>query len=426
VKTTSPFHTLIKPIGAKCNLDCSYCFYLEKENLYSKKSDFKLTQEILEKFIPEYIEANYQLSNEVNFGWQGGEPTLRGLDFFEEAILIQTKYQRPGLTITNSIQTNGVLIDDKWAKFLKENQFLVGISIDGPEDLHDLYRVDKAGKGSFKAVESAIKLLTQFGVEFNTLTVVNSVNAEHPQRVYDHLKSTGSKFIQFIPIVDMAEYQNPCEMISGQSKRVLPHSVSPKKWGEFLMGVFSSWIKSRDVGEIFIQQFDMRLATMMDYPATICVHAKYCGRSVAMEHNGDIYSCDHYVSEDYLLGNIEKDQLADMVNSEFQNKFGFDKFDTLPTQCLKCEFLKSCYGTCPKDRILTTKDGDENLAYLCRGYIDFFTQTKPTFMKMKKAIESGGLASDILEEGKKSTQKISKNDPCPCGSKKQFKRCCGK
>lgn len=423
IRSSAPFHLLCKPIGPVCNLACDYCFYLEKDHLFpgKKKGDFRMDEATLELFTKSYIQAQPENAGEVNFAWQGGEPTLMGIPFFRRALELQGKYRRPGLKITNAIQTNGTLLNDEWARFLKEENILVGISIDGPEKLHNRFRRDPAGRGSFSDVMRGLELLHRHQVEFNTLTVVQSDNGNHPGEVYRFLKEAGSRFLQFIPIV---------EPLSGGG--VSSRTVRPGQWGTFLSRVFDIWLEG-DVGSIFVQHFDLLLGLWMGGPSSLCVHAPYCGRALAVEHDGTIFSCDHFVDDRHRLGNIHQKPLAELVDSPFQHHFGRDKFDALPRECLNCPYLKLCYGGCPSDRCRKSGSGRADLNWNCEGYQSFYRHSEPVFRAMAEAIRRGGTARDYsgylarylppASAGERG--KPGRNDPCPCGSGKKYKHCCG-
>ncbi len=375
------FHIMLKPAGAACNLDCHYCFYLRKEALYPGVSS-RMSDDVLKKFVREYIEA--QQSPEVHFGWQGGEPTLMGLDFFHRVVDLQRQYAQPGMKIHNTLQTNGVLLDDAWCRFLKEHRFLVGLSMDGPQDLHDACRVDKRGRATFQQVHRALKRLQRHRLQFNILCVVNRFNAEHPHRVYGFFRNEGVRFIQFIPAVE--------GLPDGS---VTDWTVPAEVWGEFLCAVFDEWIR-RDVGRVFIQQFEVALEAWLGLEPSLCVHARTCGNCLAMERNGDLFSCDHFVDPEYFLGNIKERPLAQMVASDFQRRFGADKWDSLPCYCKRCEVLFACHGGCPKDRFICTPDGEEGLNYLCAGYYRFFTHIAPAMQAMAQLLRTGRPASEVM------------------------------
>lgn len=378
-----PYNVIAKPIGAICNLDCEYCYYLEKEDLYPDTNSFKMSGEVLESYIRQYIHSQPFGTKEVTFVWQGGEPTLLGLPFFRKAFALQQKYARPGMNITNSFQTNGTRLHDDWARFFKDHDVLVGISIDGPEEIHDEFRPDKSGNGSFQQVMQGLELLKKHDVRFNTLTCVQSDNSSYPVKIYRFLKSIGSTHMQFIPIVE--------PMPDGS---VSYRSVHPKKYGTFLNGVFNEWLRQDDIGVIFVQDFDVTLNLVYGNPSPVCVHAETCGHALAIEHNGDLYSCDHFVYPEFRLGNILDEKMLDMHESERQERFGMDKKDRLPEYCLKCDFLSVCNGGCPKDRIVETPDGEPGLNYLCQGYKTFYAHSVPVFKKMAKALEMGYPARD--------------------------------
>jgi len=380
---SAPFNVIAKPIGAICNLDCEYCYYLEKEDLYPDTKSFKMSGKVLESYIRQYIHSQPFGTKEVTFVWQGGEPTLMGLPFFRNAFALQQKYARPGMNITNSFQTNGTRLHDDWARFFKDHDVLVGISIDGPEEIHDEFRPDKSGYGSFQQVIQGLELLKKHDVRFNTLTCVQSDNSSYPVKIYRFLKSIGSTHMQFIPIVE--------PMPDGS---VSYRSVNPKKYGTFLNGVFNEWLRQDDIGAIFVQDFDVALNLVYGNPSPVCVHAETCGHALAIEHNGDLYSCDHFVYPDYRLGNILDEKMLNMHESDRQERFGMDKKDRLPEYCLECEFLSICNGGCPKDRIFETPDGEPGLNYLCQGYKTFYAHSVPVFRKMAKALEMGYPARD--------------------------------
>ena len=379
--TDRPYHVIVKPIGAVCNLHCQYCYYLEKTALYPDERSFRMPDEVLEELTRQYIESQPEAVQELHFSWQGGEPTLLEIEFFRKAISLQKKYQRPGMRILNTIQTNGTLLDDEWGRFLSDEDFLVGISIDGPEPIHDRFRRDAAGAGSLDSALRGLEVLKKHRVEFNILTVVNRVNGDQPTATYDFLKQIGARFFQFIPIVER-----------DREGRMTPQSVGSRQWGRFLAGIFDRW-KQSDVGEVFVQHFDVFLGLFMGLPSSLCVFAETCGRAVALEHNGDLYSCDHFVSPEYELGNITDTALGDMVEGAKQRRFGRDKRDALPRYCRRCDHLRLCGGACPKDRIARTPDGEPGLAYLCDGYRAFYDHVMPVLEKMGTCLRLGHPAS---------------------------------
>ena len=373
---------MAKPVGPLCNLDCEYCFYLEKENLYPTKSDFRMNDVVLESYICQQIAA--QPNDHVTFAWQGGEPTLLGIDFFRKSVEIQQKYG-VGKNIENAFQTNGVLLNDEWCSFFKEHNFLIGLSIDGPEEFHNQYRLTKGKKGSFKKVMAGLEYLKKHDVEFNTLTVVQKQNSQQPLEIYNFLKEIGSGFMQFIPIVERTSTTRTAHglhLISPDSKmeaRVTEWSVLPKLFGVFLATIFDEWVRN-DVGKYYVQIFDVALEAWYGINPSLCIFSQTCGNAVVIEHNGDLYSCDHYVYPENKLGNILAKDLISLVGSNQQRKFGQDKLDLLPEYCLNCDVLFACNGECPKHRFVKTPDGQDGLNYLCEGYKYFFKHIDP-YMK---------------------------------------------
>jgi uncharacterized protein len=363
ISMSSPFHVMAKPSGAKCNLDCKYCFYLEKEGLYPPGSH-RMTDGVLEAYVRGQIEAQ-PADAEVLFAWQGGEPTLMGVPFFEKAVTLQKELGR-GRRIANAFQTNGVLLDDAWGEFLRRENFLVGLSIDGPRELHDLYRVDKGGRPTFDKVLRGLEMLKRHGVDFNTLTVVHRESARRPLEVYEFLKSVGSTHLQFIPLVERL----------GEGEDVSHASVLADDWGAFLTGIWDRWLGC-DVGKVFVQLFDVMLGVWMGQPSGLCLFRETCGDAVALEHNGDVYSCDHFVTPRHRLGNLLDESLGDMVRDAPQRLFGKAKVDALPGYCRECEVRFACRGECPKNRFIRTPDGEPGLNYLCTGYKTFFKHANP-------------------------------------------------
>ncbi len=375
-RTTPAFHLLAKPTGAACNLDCKYCFFLSKEMLYPG-SRFRMSNELLRTYIRQLLEAHHQ--SEITINWQGGEPTLMGLEFFQRSADYAEKYKKPGQKVLYTIQTNGAIIDQVWAVFFKQHNFLVGLSIDGPKVFHDVYRVNKGGAGSFDQVLRAWEILMQQGVDVNLLCTVNAANADYPLDVYhffrDELKA---QYIQFIPIVERATPETLALANQGWGEHpgsdrplytqvgelVTERSVKPEQYGRFLITIFDEWV-SRDVGSVFVQSFDAALANWLGHPS-LCIFQRTCGESLALEHNGDLYSCDHYVEPAFLLGNIRKIHMLDLVTSDQQKKFGQEKFDTLPQYCRECEVLFACYGECPRNRFFHTPGGEAKLNYSMR------------------------------------------------------------
>ncbi|MBC8375097.1 MAG: anaerobic sulfatase maturase [FCB group bacterium] len=424
VKT--PFHILAKPVGPACNLNCDYCFYLEKESLFPKETTFKMEPDVLDSFIKQYIDS--QPTNTAHFTWQGGEPTLLGVEYFQEIVQLQNKHSE-GKQISNAIQTNGILLDDNWGQFLLENRFLVGISIDGPQALHDQYRIDHYGDGTFKKVMKGLELLKKYRIEFNTLTVVNQGNQDEANAIYDFLKSVGSEYWQFIPAVERIRPDGTLAAPHEMDSPILAEwSVDPDSYGQFLNQIFQRWIRE-DVGNIYVQQFEAALANEMGRPAGVCVWNATCGQALAVEHNGDLYSCDHYVFPEYRLGNVLEIPLLELVHSPDQQNFGADKRDGLPQICKECEVLYLCHGECPKHRFAEGFNGDQGHNFLCSGYKQFFTSIQPELGVLKEILELGQPATNIagwMEEKDQGFPNIDVelSDPCPCGSKTVFQECC--
>lgn len=379
-----PLYVMLKPVGAACNLACDYCYYLEKSNLYKQQSHRIMTDELLERFIKEYIEA--QTMNEVLFTWHGGEPTLRPLSFYQKAVALQQKYAR-GRRIDNALQTNGTLLTDEWCRFLKANNWLVGISIDGPAEFHDRYRRDKRGEPSFEKVMNGIRLLQKHGVEWNAMAVVNRYNADHPKAFYDFFKRINCQFIQFAPIVERImphdDGRHLAALGEAAGEMVSDTSVTPEQWGTFLCGIFDEW-KKADIGKVFVQIFDSMLANWVGVMPGTCIFSKECGHAGVMEYNGDVYSCDHFVFPQYKLGNIYQHTLLEMLYGEKQRNFSQLKYNRLPRQCKECRWAFACHGECPKNRFLKDRYGNPGLNYLCAGYRRFFEHIAPTMEEMKK------------------------------------------
>ncbi len=401
-----PLYVMLKPVGSLCNLDCDYCYYLEKVNLYNPKKNQVLSEELLERFVKEYIES--QTMPDVMFTWHGGETLMRPLSFYKKAIELQKKYAN-GRRIDNSIQTNGTLLNDDWCKFFKENNFLVGISIDGPQEFHDEYRRDKMGRPSFQRVMRGIKLLKKHDVDFNCLAVVNDYNVDYPLDFYRFFKEIDCRYIQFTPIVErLRKTTSPLKLATAEEEdetvELAEFSVTPKKWGQFLCAIFDEWVKE-DVGTVFIQIFDSTLANWVGEQPGLCTMAKTCGHAGVMEFNGDVYSCDHFVFPEYRLGNIYSKPLASMMYSDEQLKFGNDKFDKLPQQCRECDMLFACYGECPKNRFTLDKYGNKGLNYLCEGYYMFYSHVAPYMDFMKKELQAKRPPANVMQWVKEGNPK---------------------
>jgi uncharacterized protein len=472
------FHVMAKPTGAICNLDCKYCFFLSKEALYPG-SPFRMADDVMEAYVRQVIESHQ--APQVTIAWQGGEPTLMGLDFFQQVMEVVKKVSRPGMTINHTIQTNGTKLNDEWAKFFRKNNFLVGLSLDGPKEMHDTYRVDKRGDGTYDQVVAAAQLLKKHSVEFNILCTVHAANGDYPLEVYRFFRDElGSDFIQFIPIIERATpellpianlgWGNYADIPVGADPRVRPddppirpddppigpeievlpvaksskrplyttqgslvteRSVKAKQWGNFLIAIFDEWVRN-DVGKVFIQLFDSSLGSWVGQGASLCIHRETCGDALALEHNGDLYSCDHFVEPDYLLGNIKEEHMLTMVASEQQRKFGNDKRDTLPRYCQECEVRFACHGGCPRNRFINTPSGEPGLNYLCAGYKAFFNHVDRPMGIMAQLLKNRRYADEVMgilaAEEKAAGQtvaKVGRNDPCPCGSGKKYKQCHG-
>jgi len=392
-----PLYVMLKPAGAHCNLACKYCYYLEKNKLYPTAQRHLMSDEMLEQFTREYIEA--QTMNQVLFTWHGGEPLLRSIDFYRKALSLQQKYAG-GRRIDNVIQTNGTLLTDEWCEFFAQNHWLVGISIDGPQPDHDHYRLTAAGKPSWKKVMQGIKLLKKHGVEWNAMAVVNAYNANHPLEFYRFFKENGCQFLQFTPIVErLTRHEDGRTLASLADKDEIPlseASVTPEQWGNFLCAIFDEWVR-KDVGKIFVEIFDCTLANWMGISPGICAYSKECGHAGVMEHNGDVYSCDHFVFPEYKLGNIRDHSLIDMLYGEQQQEFSRLKHSSLPRQCKECDMEFACHGECPKNRFMKDKYGDSGLNYLCPGYYHYYQHVAPYMDYMKQELMAQRPPSNIMK-----------------------------
>ncbi len=388
-RPSSLFHVMAKPTGAACNLDCSYCFFLKKDTLYPG-SRFRMSDEVMEQYVRQTIAA--QRGPEVTIAWQGGEPTLMGLDFYRRAMAVEKKYAKPGQTIENTFQTNGILLDDEWCEFLCENRFLVGISLDGPRSLHDAYRRDKGGQPTFDRVVRAVRRMQEHQVEFNVLCTVNAVNCRQPLDVYRFFRDElGARYLQFIPIVEKEEGREAGD----EGVKITDRSVSPEQYGRFLIEIFDEWVR-RDVGSTFVPFFDAVLASYFYGRSSLCVLRPVCGDALALEHNGDLYSCDHFVEPNHRLGNILETPLTELAWSEKQRAFGQAKSTALPRACRECNWLFTCYGECPKNRVLKTPDGEPGLNWLCAGLKAFFAHTERPMREMADLLKSGRYADEIM------------------------------
>ena len=431
VMTTPPvpaFHVMAKPTGARCNLRCDYCFFLEKDGLYPG-SDFRMGDEVMEACVAQTASA--QQVPQVTLAWQGGEPTLMGLDFFRRARAAEVRLVPAGMAVERTLQTNGVLLDDEWCRFLAENDYLVGLSLDGPRELHDAYRHDAGGHPVFDRVVAAARRLQEHGVEFNVLCTVNAANAGHPLDVYRFFRDElGARFIQLIPIVEVAAPPSwegawgPGRAGPPQAGTVTDRSVAPEAYGRFLNALFDEWVR-RDVGEVFVQFFDAVLAAYVHGAGGVCVLRPTCGDALVLEHTGDLYSCDHFVDPRYLLGNILEAEEGELVRGTRQRAFGRAKRETLPAYCRACAFLFVCNGECPKNRLSLAPDGEPGLNWLCAGLKAFFTHTERRMRLMADILARGGEAPQVMALLAEEARATGRNDPCPCGSGRKYKRCCG-
>jgi uncharacterized protein len=432
LKRPNAFHVMLKPAGPSCNLNCTYCYYLEKTKLYPESDQLKMSDELLENFTKQFIEA--QQIPVVTFTWQGGEPTLMGLDFFKKAIELQKKYSG-GKKIENAFQTNGTRLNEDWCKFFTDNNILIGISIDGAEHNHDRYRKTFSGGATFKRVMKGIELLHKYKTEFNTLSVVNDYNVNYASETYRFLKKIGSGFMQFLPVVEhIGEHRSADELqliapVHGKNAKVTDWSVGPAGFGKFLVTIFDEWVRN-DVAKYYVQIFDATLANYVGETPGLCVFNETCGDALVMEHNGDLFSCDHFVYPEYFLGNIAETPMIDLVKSQQQFDFGIDKRNKLPRYCLTCDVRYACHGECPKHRFLLTPDGKPGLNYLCEGYKLFFKYAEPYMKFMAEELKYKRPPSNVMNWIKNKENQVIKpvlperNDPCPCGSGKKFKNCC--
>ena len=392
---STPLHVMLKPAGPLCNLACKYCYYLEKQKLYPQDKSRVISDELLEAFIKQYIES--QTMPQVLFTWHGGETTMRPVSFYRRALELQRRYAR-GRQIDNCIQTNGTLLTDEWCEFFRENNFLVGISIDGPQEFHDKYRRTRTGKPSWYDVMRGIRLLQKHDVEWNAMAVVNNYNADYPVEFYRFFKELGCKYLQFTPVVErIIQRSDGLTLAPGMQEggKVTDFSVSPEQWSQFLCGVYDEWVR-HDVGKIFVQTFDATLANWAGVPPSICSLSATCGQAAVMEFNGDVYSCDHFVFPEYKIGNIRQQTLTGMMYGDKQKAFGRLKRDTLPRQCRECQFQFACHGECPRNRFVRDKYGEPGLNYLCSGYRQFFEHVAADMDFMKAELDAQRPPSNIM------------------------------
>jgi len=413
-KASRSFQIFAKPIGAVCNLGCSYCYYLGKKQFYPENNSFKMSDDILEAYVSQHIQASYDST--IRFSWHGGEPTLLGLDYFRKIVEIQKRFSSSKRRIINGIQTNGTLLTEEWCRFLAKHEFSIGLSLDGPEKMHDSYRVTRDGNPTYKQVMGGYHLLRQQGLTPDILCVVNAHNAQYPDQVYGFFKEIKAEYVGFLPLVEPQS-----EALNGVS----PSTVPAKSFGTFLCRIFDEW-KERDVGKIKVQIFEETARTALDQEHELCIYRKTCGDVPVIEHNGDFFSCDHFVDPEHQLGNIGDTPLIELLESPELITFGQNKYDALPRYCLTCDVLAMCYGECPKNRFIKTPDNEDGLNYLCAGYKDFFNHSRPFLRQLTALWQSQTLEGYKPPAGNRSTQssKTGRNDPCPCGSGKKYKKCC--
>jgi len=417
VKASREFQVFAKPIGSICNLDCHYCYYLKKENLYPKGESFRMPDDILEKYIVQHISASPD--PEISFSWHGGEPTVLGLDYFRKIVALQRKHQPSNRRIINGIQTNGTLLDDNWCRFLKAESFAVGLSLDGPQEMHDRYRVTKDHKPTYEQVMCGYELLRQYGIHCDILCVVNSHNVQHPPQVYRFFKQIKAQYVSFLPLVE----QQP-DAEGGVSQR----TVSAEAWGAFLCAIFDEWVQ-HDIGKIKVQIFEESVRISFGQEHALCIFRKTCGDVPVIEHNGDFFSCDHFVNDKHHLGNIQETPLVELLESQAQRAFGQAKLNTLPHYCQACDVRAMCNGECPKNRFILTPDGETGLNYLCAGYKRFFTYCQPFVTEVARLWRQNNQEQQkplVRATDTQAIPKAGRNDPCPCGSGLKYKKCCGK
>jgi uncharacterized protein len=437
VAATAPprFHLLAKPSGSTCNIDCKYCFFLSKEALYPNDRH-RMSDATLEAYIRQLLES-HRLP-EVTVAWQGGEPTLMGLEFFRKAVALVDRYRRPGQKIQQTFQTNGIALDDEWCAFLKEHDFLVGLSVDGPREIHDTNRVTRGGQGTFDLVMKGWRCLREHGVDFNILCTVNAANQDHGRQVYRFFRDElQASWVQFIPIVERATADTIQIANRGWSERpkekrllytqtgtlVTTRSVTGEKYAQFLIDIFEEWLR-HDVGKVYVQLFDVTLEAYFGR-YKLCIHAPTCGNGPALEHNGDLYACDHFVEPGFKLGNIHQTHMLELVASPQQRKFGLDKRDALTRQCRECEVRALCNGGCPKERFALAQDGEPGHNYLCAGLYRFFTHTRPAMQRMAQLYAGGRRPAEVMDQLRDEDRRRDAYAPCPCGSGHKFRFCHG-
>lgn len=410
------FQIFVKPAGAICNLDCRYCYYLKKQHLYPKIESFRMADDLLEEYIVQHIEACPKPL--IHFSWHGGEPTILGLDYFRKIVALQRKHQPPGRRIINGLQTNGTTLDEEWCRFFAAEDFYVGLSLDGPKELHDLYRVTKGKKPTHKQVMRAFRLLQQHRVHCDILCVVHDQNVRYPTAVYRFFKEIGVQYLQFLPLVEGSE--------DGE-RGVSPQTVPAEAYGSFLCTIFDEWVR-HDVGRIVIQLFDEATRPFLGMEHALCLYRETCGDIPVIEHNGDFFSCDHFVDPEHYLGNIRETPLVEMLENPAQREFGQAKRDALPCTCRECDVLAMCNGGCPKDRFIQAPDGEEGLNYLCAGFERFFSHCRPYLEKLAALMRVGEPVERLMHlvraEDVHASAQTGRNDPCPCGSGRKYKRCC--
>jgi uncharacterized protein len=413
-KASREFQIFAKPAGSICNLNCRYCYYLKKEDLYREDASFRMPDNILEAYIAQHIDASP--APMINFSWHGGEPTVLGLDYFQKIVELQRKHQPPGKQIRNGIQTNGTLLDEDWCHFLAAEGFGVGLSLDGPRELHDLYRINKKQESTHEQAMRGYTLLQKYRIPFDILCVVHDQNVQHPTEVYRFFKQIGARYLGFLPLV---EFQPDGR---GVSDRTVPAGA----FGDFLCTIFDEWL-SQDIGRVKVQIFEEAIGTAFGQDHALCIFRKTCGDIPVIEHNGDFFSCDHFVDLTHRIGNIRKTSLVELLESPLQKAFGQVKLDGLPLFCKVCEVLAMCNGGCPKDRFLRTADGEEGLNYLCAGYKRFFTYCRPFVAELSALWQREHPKDQKLpaqDEAPEISAKTGRNDPCPCGSGRKYKKCC--